>query len=888
MRATTPSSKTPFTNIYVAILGLAIAFTLTACSGVSGSATNAGTTTPTISLNQTSANVMAGGTTQFTATVQDISNTAVSWSVDGVAGGNATAGTISAAGLYTAPSQPGSHKVVATIQADPSISAGASVVVGMIGITPSTAIVAPSGTQQFSATIQGFSSAAVTWSVDNVTGGNATVGTISASGLYSAPAQAGSHTVMATSVADTSATASASVTISTIGISPTTVTMIASTTQQFTAAIPGSTNAGITWTVDGVVGGNSTVGTITASGLYTAPAQAGSHTVTAAATANPTLNASATVNVFVFTISPTSAIIAPSGSQQFSVTIQGLTNTGATWAVDGVAGGNATVGTITSGGLYTAPSAVGAHTVAATSQGDPSASVSATVTIVNGKLSAVLTYHNDNARDGAYLDEVSLTPSNVNATQFGKILSYPVNGQIYAQPLYLPQVTVNGATHNVVYVGTQNNYLYAFDADATASTPTTFWQLTPATLGPSLYKGDLGGPYPNIGILSTPVIDAGTNIIYFVVQTSNTGPNGTPFFLYAVNALTGAVINHVPINATDTGSGDVLDPSCYQRMGLALNPVTNWIYIAFGSCSHGWLLAYDKNTLAQKAVFDDTAGQNPGGGGLWSSGGAPAIDDTTGNIYLMSGVDAGDQNDIKLLYNDSFLNLNPNTLAVQTYFSPDNNLTLATNDADLGSGSPVLIPGNATYPQELVGGGKDGNIYVVDPLDMGGYNTGSNGNLQTVTTGSGKGIDLYDNLFSTPVYWNGILYYHSNDDVLRAFSWSAGAAAGQQLSKSPTIGPADSVYQMHGATASLSANGAMNGIIWDIDNSGYVNTGNGTVPLIVHAYDATDVANELYNSSQAGTRDTAGYALKFTVPTIANGRVFVPTANELDIYGLLP
>jgi len=320
-------------------------------------------------------------------------------------------------------------------------------------------------------------------------------------------------------------------------------------------------------------------------------------------------------------------------------------------------------------------------------------------------------------------------------------------------------------------------------------------------------------------------------------------------------------------------------------MGLALNPVNNWIYIAFGSCSHGWVFAYDKSSLEQKAIFDDTNGG--AGGGLWASGGAPAVDDSTGDTYLMSGVDAGDQEWINgssmVGYNDAFLRLSANDLSVLDYFSPDDNYTLAVNDVDLGSGANVLVPGSSTYPHELVGGGKDGNIFVINRDSMGGFNDSSNNVLQTVHTGTQQ----YNNIFDTPVYWNGSLYFHSSRDVLRAFSWNAAAEGGQQLSTSSTSA-GSTVYSVHGATPSLSASGTNNGIIWDIDNSAYVGTNPvASGPAVLHAYNATNVSDELYNSAQAGSRDQAGLALKFTVPTIANGRVFVPTANELDIYGLL-
>ena len=297
------------------------------------------------------------------------------------------------------------------------------------------------------------------------------------------------------------------------------------------------------------------------------------------------------------------------------------------------------------------------------------------------------------------------------------------------------------------------------------------------------------------------------------------------------------------------------------------------------------MLAYDKTTLAQTAIFNDTPDGD--GGGLWASGGAPAIDDTTGDLYLMSGVDElspGMGDPVTNGYNDSFLRLDPTNLSVLDYFTPDDNFTLAANDVDLGAGSNILVPNNSSStPHETIGGGKDGNIFVVNRDKMGGYNpppVDTNNVIQTVQTGTQE----YNNIFSTPVYWNGSIYYHCNQDVLRAFSWNASTGL---LSTSATS-KVTPVYGKHGATASLSSNGAANGIVWDIDNSAYVDTGTGSGPSILHAYDATNVATELYNSSQAGSRDTAGAALKFTVPTIAGGRVFVPTSTELDVYGLLP
>ena len=871
-------------KVFAGCIALTVASILASCGGSAAS-------NVTVSLNQSSMNLAVGATAQFTATVQNTTNTAVSWSVDGVAGGNQTAGTISASGLYTAPAQAGNHKVTATSVAETSASASASVTVGALGaISPATAFLPPGATQQFSSSIQGFSNTSVSWAVNQVVGGNAGVGTITAAGLYTAPSQPGTYTVTAASAADSSVTASASVTVGTVTLSPTSAMLSSSQPQQFTP----TASAGVTtftWSVDGTVGGSATVGTISIRGLYTAPVQAGSHTVTVA---DGSITGTASVSVVDFTIAPSSSTIAPSTTKQFTATIEGLSNASVTWAVDGTTGGSAATGTISASGLYTAPAAIGAHTISATSVADTVLTASASLTVVNISQAAVLTYHNDDARDGAYLEEVRLTPTNVNSTKFGKLLSYPVDGQVYAQPLYMPALNIAGGTYDVVFVVTQNNSVYAFDADATSSaTAQTFWHAGP--LGPSVYKGDITGVNPYVGILSTPVIDVSTNTMYLVAEEGGES-DPTPFFLHALDITTGAEKFGGPVNITgsvagtglgSSGGNISLESDCYQRMGLALNPVTNWIYIPFGSCNHGWILAYDKTSLAQKAVFNDTP--DGAGGGYWSSGGAPAIDDATGYVYLMSGVDelvAGDPgtgDPVTNGYNDSIFQLDPTNLTVSSYFTPSDNFTLAEWDADLGSGSNILVPSTASLPVTL-GGGKDGNVFVVNRNNMGGYNAGGTNNVVQQLP---MCTDGYNNIFSTPAYWMGssTLYFHCNDNVISAYSWNASTA---QISTTPTS-HGSAVFQTHGATPSLSANGAANGIIWDIDNSAYsYSLGVPQGPSVLHAYDATNVATELYNSSQAGTRDTAGSALKFTVPTIAGGKVFVPTSTELDVYGLLP
>jgi glycosyl hydrolase family 39 (putative alpha-L-iduronidase) len=355
-----------------------------------------------VSIAPTTASVMASATRQFTAMVTGTSNTGVTWSVDGVNGGNSTVGTISASGLYTAPASAGTHTVTATSTANPSKTASASVTVSTgggvsVSISPGSASVQVNATTQFTATVTGAKNSKVNWSVDGVAGGNGTVGTISGSGLYTAPSTNGLHTIKATSRSDTTkfATASATVTgaVVSVSVSPSPASLTVNTTLQFTANVTGTPNTAVTWFVDGVIGGNTTVGTISASGLYTAPASTGSHTVKATSQADPTKSASSAVTVTMavvsVSVSPSPASLAINTALQFTATVTGTSNTAVTWSVDGVNGGNTTVGTISTGGLYTAPATTGSHTVRATSQADPTKSGTSAVTVIDAGSSTV-------------------------------------------------------------------------------------------------------------------------------------------------------------------------------------------------------------------------------------------------------------------------------------------------------------------------------------------------------------------------------------------------------------------------------------------------------------------------------------------------------------------
>jgi len=505
----------------------------------------------------------------------------------------------------------------------------------------------------------------------------------------------------------------------------------------------------------------------------------------------------------------------------------------------------------------------------------------------------VFTYHNDLARTGQNLNETILSPSNVNSTSFGKLFANPVDGQVYAQPLYVANVVIpDQGTHNVVYVATENNTVYAFDAD-TQGAPLwhTSLSINGGTAVPSsdVNCSDL---YPVIGVTSTPVIDPTTNTLYIVAKTKE-GPATAPSYfqrLHALDIATGAEKFGGPaaIEATVSGTGDgsngttiTFDP--FQQMnrpGLAL--VNGVVYIAFAShCDHnpyhGWILAYDASQLTQRGVFITTP--NGIAGGIWQSGGSVAVDEAN-NLYVMTGNGTFDANlPNGMDFGDSVLKLvqGGNTLTLVDYFTPFSQALLEAGDADLGSGAPMVLPNQsgAPVPSLLVGAGKGGTIYLLNRNKLGQFCSGCTSDSQIVQSiPSALGAN-----FSTPAFWNNTVYFLAAGDVLKAFALSDG-----RLSTSPTS-QATTKFGFPGATPSVSANGTTGGIVWALQTDDFATND----PAVLHAYDADNVANELYSSNQAaGGRDTLGPAVKFTVPTVINGKVYVGTATELDVFGVLP
>lgn len=590
-----------------------------------------------------------------------------------------------------------------------------------------------------------------------------------------------------------------------------------------------------------------------------------------------TLTGAGTAASTTVSVSPLQSSLTPGQTLQFTASISGVVSSNVTWAIDGIAGGNSTVGTISSSGLYTAPSAAGTHTATATSTANTSQSAS--VPLIVTAYAGTFVYHNDDARTGQNLNETVLTTGNVNETQFGKLFSYPVDGQIYGEPLYVPGVSVPGqGLHNVVYVVTENDSVYAFDADGAVTA--LLWQVNFLTNGQqTLSDTDIGGCAnitPQVGITSTPVIDPASNSIFVVARTKLISGSSTTYYqtLYSLDITTGTILQSTQIQASvSSAKGTVtFNPQTQnQRSGLFL--LNGVVYISWAShCDiqpyHGWMMGYEESTLQQVTAYNTT----PNGveGGIWQSGAAPAVDNN-GNIFVMNGNGTFDVNTGGVDYGEGLekLSLNGNSLQVEDYFVPSNYQTLNASDLDLGGGGPLLIPAQPTSPANLlVAAGKQGMVYLINQDDLGQFNANGNQVIQSLPAGT------VPNAHSMPAYWQNNIYFCGVGNNLQSYFLLNGL-----LSTSPTSQSPDT-FGYPGSTPAVSSNGSANGIVWSLETIiGY--------PAALRAYDAANVSRELYTSTQNPNRDQAGNAIKFQVPTVANGKVYIGTATELDVYGLL-
>lgn len=628
------------------------------------------------------------------------------------------------------------------------------------------------------------------------------------------------------------------------------------------------------------------------------------------------------------TISPARAgVVTVTQTQQFTASVSG-----ATWSVDKIVGGNSTVGTISTTGLYTPPAKGGTHTVTATANGS-----TGTAKVYVTGIKGVFTYHNDNARDGANTLEIALSNATVTTATFGKLFSCAVDGAVYAQPLWVKGLSIGGGIHNLLIVATQHDSVYAFDADA--SPCVTYWHVN---LLDTLHGGTSGEKpvtwndvgncygdiYPEVGVTGTPVIDSTTNTIYVVSASESNAQNsgscsGTSgnFYhrLHAVDVFTGSEKYNAPVTIAaslpGTGDGSVngMIPFNSQlhhnRTGLAESG--GKVYVAFAAHEdatpyHGWLIAYKSTNLQQQmAVFNTTPnGIHGADGGIWAGGAAPAIDNG-GDLYVSTGngvfdelppppnADYGDS--ILRLHSIKGTTLNGTNLNVSGYFTPYDQSTLAQQDGDLGSGGVVLLPNQTgSGPQHLLAQvGKEGVVYLIDRDNMGQFNASNNNQIVQSFKGPAKG------LWGIPAVWHNNLYVGGQGDAVRQFTFNPAT----ELFNTPVASKTASTYGYPGTVPSISSQSGTNGILWAIDSSlyGYASP-NTTVncytvpvptacsgPAVLHAYNANNLAQEYWNSTQAANnRDQAGLAVKFVPPTIANGKVYVGTRTEVDVYGLLP
>lgn len=522
-------------------------------------------------------------------------------------------------------------------------------------------------------------------------------------------------------------------------------------------------------------------------------------------------------------------------------------------------------------------------------------------------VASVLTYHYDNTRQGQNTNESALTPANVNVNTFGRLFSYSVDGYVYAEPLYVPNVAIPGqGTHNVVFVTTENNSVYAFDADSNGgANGGLIWQINLGTAEISI--NNYGVRYhhnelnPLIGITATPAIDPVSGTLYVdtftgIIANTNAGYH----VLHALNITNGAeqpyspvvVAASVPGNGRDSSNGVVtFNPSMHMNRP-AMTLANGILYVSYGSYGdtdpfHGWVIGFNATNLVQLTNYTfcttpnattNSFGVNAAEGALWMGGGGPCVDQNNnlyfevGNGSLSAMTNGGD-------YGDSFVKLSTsNSLAVLDYFAPSNQASMALNDLDLGSGGPILLPdsvGSAAHPHLLVGAGKEGTIYLVDRDNMGQFNQSTNQIVQTL-------IGVMGGIWGVPAYWNHLIYFQGSGDVLKAFEITNAVVVSAPATKSTTSFGTFT-------TPSISANGTNNAIAWVTQVDAY-NNANGVTggPAVLHAYNATNLTQELYNSNQNLQRDNPGPALKYAVPIVANGKVYVRAEYALSVFGLNP
>jgi uncharacterized protein YjdB len=896
--------------ISASVLSLAIAGL--GCQGLpAASPTTSTKTLSAIAVTPSTMSMKLGGAQQFTATATyndgstaNVSSTA-SWTSSAPAfakisiSGNATA---LAAGSATITAALKGVSGTATLTVQPkSLTA--------IAIAPNSASLMIGGAQQLTATgtYNDGSTANVTSSV-SWSSSTPPVATVNATGEATAVA-AGSSAITA-ALNGASGTATLTVlakSLSGISVAPSAANLAIGVTQQFTAT--GNYNDGSTANVTSLATWTSSspaVAAINSTGLATGIA-AGSSTIRASLSGFSSTAALTVATVTSILVSPASPTIAVDAVQQLTATAaysNGSTadvSSSATWTSSAPA-----IAFVDAAGLAGGVLA-GSSTITASYAGAHGTS-SLTVT---GSGANIPLFHFDAQRTGLNPGEGILSPVTVSTPNFGKLFSYTLDGYVYGQPLLVSNLTVNGAVHNVVFVATENDSVYAFDSD-NYGTGSPLWQTsllqsgeTPMTNGPI---------QPVQGVTSTPAINLTTNTIYVVsAQTSTTA--GSTFRVNALDITSGAQQpgSPVTVNVSATGANaGPLTTACIQRAALLVS--NGYVYIGFGGCHDGWLLAYREQNLASPPVTFNSSpnligeGTYGSAGGVWMGGGGP-VADASGNIYISTGNGPWDG---KTAWSDSVLEFSPanssnSTLTMLSYFTPDAYQFMDCADADLASGGLLLIPG----ANQVVAGGKIGKLFLLDTNSLGGESTGDSGaayftffepdlsppysksctdvNSNTWTTE----VNSYE-IFGTASYFNGSVYLGITPAAVSGVPAFVRQFPYDPSSKTPLgLGAyvAPTIFEgSNGYTLFISANGTSNGIVWLLDHGQPLQSGGTPSNASLIAYDA-GLATELYNSA-SNSSDTPGYGIKFSSPMVANGKVYLATGHdtsgtgELDVYGL--
>ena len=666
-------------------------------------------------------------------------------------------------------------------------------------------------------------------------------------------------------------------------------------------AIPGATNSILILT-------NTTVA---ASGNY-------SVLVSNSSVTNSSSTVMLTVNppsapVFAQEPTPVTTTNYAGGFATFTASVNGTPPISLQWQHDGVNIPNANSSTLVLGDLQTTTS--GNYTLSASNSFGATNSLPANLVVLplpGSSKPNVATYHYDNTRQGQNTNELLLTLANVNPVTFGKLFTYPVDGYVYAQPLIIDGINIPGrGVRKVVFVTTMHDSVYAFDADSNGdSQGGLLWHTNLGISSPSPIT-EYGTRYhtvgnldvvPEEGMTGTPVIDTNSGTLYLDAFTREVMPGvSTNYFhrIHALNITNGTEQSYSPVevkasvpgtgvsgnNYTETNGTTVAFSAVQHCQRPALTLAGGMLYVCYGSHDdtdpyHGWVMGYNSTNLALVSVFNTTPnattaafGSHAGEGAIWMSGNGLCVDDAT-NLYCLTGNGSFSQNTNGGDYSDSFLKLSTvsNKLAAADYFTPYNQASLQSSDADLGSGGALLLPdsaGSATHPHLIVGAGKEGKIYLVDRDNMGHFNAANDSQIvQSVGNAVGG-------CWCSPAYWNNYIYFQGNGDVVKAFRITNGVIASTPVSKS------GATFGFPGATPTISANGTNNGILWIIQADAYLSSG----PAILHAYNATNLAQELYNSSQNLARDNPGGGVKMVPPVVTGGKVYVGAEYALSVFG---